>query len=284
MEDSVNIRWGHALGWPKKFLERDEDPMIARVLFVAHYDLHSLHVGLRHLEELEGERKERFLQLLEEHEVVLVTGSGIRIEEKSLAEMREQAEQRLESIASLKEDFPIALIHNGASEYHHFSDDPSLEEQMDRWAAALTPLAEGCHDLGLRTVIENHADYYVSDVVGLCKRVPHLGLFLDTGNCFVVGEKPLDAAREGAPYVQGGHFKDQRVRPVPRGSPMHFEVLSAGLGAGHVPLREIYAEIVKNGPRGVTIEMQIETFPLDPADPLPEYERSIAFVRSLEPK
>lgn len=281
MKRESRVRWGHALGWPPKFLERDPDELVARILFVAHYGLHSLHVGVDQLAGLKGEHRRRVLELLEEHRIALVAAPRIGFFKQDEAATRRRVEEILPVIASLKDVFGISLIHLGAGPVHRFMADPSLPEQMDRLASGIAPLARECHGLGLRTAIENHGDYYVSDLVGLCRRVPHLGLFLDTGNCFLCGEKPLEAARDGAPFLFGGHFKDQKVRPRPEAKPLHFEVANSGLGEGHVPLREIYEVIVRNAPAGPPIELQIETFPQPWDDPIPEWERSVAFIRSL---
>ncbi|MFW5789599.1 MAG: hypothetical protein ACOCW3_06650, partial [Spirochaetota bacterium] len=48
----------------------------------------------------------------------------------------------------------------------------------------------GLAEIGLPLAWENHRDYYVSDVVELCRRVPNMGLFLDTGNTYLIGERP----------------------------------------------------------------------------------------------
>jgi sugar phosphate isomerase/epimerase len=90
-----------------------------------------------------------------------------------------------------------------------------LKWKLKRLVFALAPLAQGCHELGLPFGIENHCDFYISDLVMVCQAVPHLGILLDTGNTFVIGEKPLPAFKEAAPYVISTHFKDHFVRPRP---------------------------------------------------------------------
>jgi sugar phosphate isomerase/epimerase len=269
------------LGWPPKFLEADSNELVARALFVARYDLHSLHVGLGQLTSLQGADRDRFLGLIDRHEIVLVVGPGIGFFTQEEAASLRQVEAVLPIIDSLKDDFRISLIHLGGGPVHRFMAEPPLEAQLDRLETCIRPLALGVHQMGLRSAIENHGDYYVSDLVGLCGRVPHLGLFLDTGNCYLCGERPLVAAREAAPLVFGGHFKDQKVRPRPDGRPLHFEVGNAGLGGGHVPLREIYAEILAHAPSDRPVELQIEAFPQPWDDPIPEWERTVAFIRSL---
>jgi sugar phosphate isomerase/epimerase len=153
---------------------------------------------------------------------------------------------------------------------------------MERLATVLPPLAEGCHRLGLPFGIENHGDYYCSDLVGLCEQVPHLGIFLDTGNTYLIGEAPLPAFRAAAPYVVGAHFKDHHVRPCPDARPLHFEVAPAVLGEGDVGLRECYEILLREAPRPHDLVMEMELIPPQGMPPLEAFERSLAFVRSLE--
>jgi sugar phosphate isomerase/epimerase len=143
-------------------------------------------------------------------------------------------------------------------------------------------LVEGCAALGLPLSIENHGDYYVSDIVALIERVPGLKIFLDTGNTYLIGEAPLPAFHAAAPYVVGGHFKDHHVRPCPDARPLHFEVAPSIIGDGDVPLRECYQILKAKTPNYDQIVMEIELIPPSDVDPIETLERSLAFVRSLE--
>ena len=163
--------------------------------------------------------------------------------------------------------------------YHRFMDSPSLEEQLDRLAERLTPLARGCHELGCPLGIENHGDYYCDDLVALCRRVPHLGIFLDTGNTYLIGEQPLPACRAAAPYTIGTHFKDHRVYPDHK--ELKFVIGGAPLGQGHVGLAEIYRLLVDLAPSPETLVMQWEMIPPQGMDPFECLEQSWEFVRGL---
>jgi hypothetical protein len=97
-----------------------------------------------------------------------------------------------------------------------------------------------------------------------------------------LGEKPLTAFYEAAPYTVGTHFKDQRVKPVPNASPLHFEVGNSDLGGGDVPLRECWEILRKYSPARDYLTMMFEMFPPPGMDVTTCLNNSIAFVKSLE--
>ena len=130
--------------------------------------------------------------------------------------------------------------------------------------------------------IENHGDFYCSDLVNLCRRVPHLHLFLDTGNPFLIGERPDLALAVAAPWTIGTHFKDHRVRPRLDARPLQFEIDGAALGEGDVPLREAYARLRRESPFADRLIMEIEMIVPAGESPSACWQRSLAFVRSLE--
>ncbi|MBD3244356.1 MAG: TIM barrel protein, partial [Chitinivibrionales bacterium] len=125
--------------------------------------------------------------------------------------------------------------------------------------------------------IENHGDYYCSDLVRLCKETPHLGIFFDTGNTYLVGEQSLPACREAAPYVIGTHFKDHIVYPDP--SELKFVITGAALGEGHVGLAEMYRILLDEAPGDLVL--QWEMVPPKTMDAYECLKRSWAFIKSL---
>ena len=65
--------------------------------------------------------------------------------------------------------------------------------------------------------IENHQDFTSADLIELCAQAGEaVGITLDTGNSFPVGEAALDFARTVAPRVLHVHLKDYRVQPTAR--------------------------------------------------------------------
>lgn len=280
--DLATMNWGHALGWPPAFLTSDPDPLVARLQFLAEHGLRSTGVNLADFEALDGARRDRLTQHLEAHGLAFTAHPPLAFFEREVPALLRDVDHWLRVIDREQKRLHLELLTICAGPVHRFLEEPSLEMQLERLQAVLTPFARGCHDLGLRVGIENHGDYYVSDLVELCHRTPHLGIFLDTGNCFLVGEKPLQAAIEAAPYLVGSHFKDQRVRPVTTNGLLHFEVKNAMPGTGHVPLQEIHEALRENAPPEAPLWMQIECFPENWKHPLPEFERALAFLRSLD--
>ena len=78
------------------------------------------------------------------------------------------------------------------------------------------PLAE---DYGIPVGIENHQDLCSWELLDLSERVgsPQLGVTMDVGNAFAVGEHPLDFAERILPILKHVHIKDYTVHPTPSG-------------------------------------------------------------------
>jgi len=89
---------------------------------------------------------------------------------------------------------------------------------------------------GLTIGIENHQDFTSHELIAFCHEAgPNVGIVLDTGNCFAVGEAPLDFARAVAPLVRHIHLKDYRVQFTDEG----VRLARCAIGDGAVPLKEI---------------------------------------------
>lgn len=256
---------------------------MAKLKFLQHYGLKTTGVGLAEWAGMPEDERGQAAEYLAEHDMALTLGvhADWHADKDDLKRRQEQLASWLERFAGAARA-PICTT-SGAG-IHRFCEDPPLAAQLDALAEGLAPLALVCEALQCPLAIENHGDYYVSDLVELCERTPGLGIFLDTGNTFLIGEKPLDAARVAAPHVRGTHFKDQRVRPMPTASPLHFEVANAAPGQGDVPLREIYTLLKSQSSRWSTMTMQIEMFPKDYGGPgaIQEFEQALEFIRSLE--
>jgi len=165
--------------------------------------------------------------------------------------------------------------------YHRFMREPSLQEQMDRVPSVIGPIAYACHEFGCPLGIENHGDYYASDLVELCRRTPFLGIFLDTGNTYLIGEPSLPAIRAAAPLTIGTHFKDHHVWPEKQTYPLRFEIGGAVLGEGDVGLREAYDILLAEAPNPASLVMMIEMVAPQPMLPGECLQKSLAFIRSL---
>ena len=78
------------------------------------------------------------------------------------------------------------------------------------------PLAE---DYGIPVGIENHQDLCSWELLELNERggSPQLGVTMDVGNAFAVGEHPHDFAERVLPILKHVHIKDYTVHPTPSG-------------------------------------------------------------------
>ncbi len=91
--------------------------------------------------------------------------------------------------------------------------------------------------------IENHQDFGSAELGDFCGEFgPAMGITLDTGNTFPVGEAPLDFVRRVAPFVRHVHFKDYRVQFTDEG----YRLIRCAIGDGAVPLKGMMAEIAKH--------------------------------------
>jgi 3-oxoisoapionate decarboxylase len=91
--------------------------------------------------------------------------------------------------------------------------------------------------------IENHQDFGSEELVDFCTEFGSaMGITLDTGNTFPVGEAPMDFVHRVAPLVRHVHFKDYRVQFTDEG----YRLVRCAIGDGAVPLKAMMAEIAKH--------------------------------------
>lgn len=278
------MRWGYALVWPPQFLTLDRHPLYAKLEWLQRYGLATTGITLHELEALGEAGRERLFGYLAERPVALtlVPHADFCAPDESVA--RREVERACEGVRRYARAVKAPICHTGVARLHRFVRSPSLSWQMERLAKVLPELAQACREAGAPLGIENHGDYYVSDLVGLCRAVRDLYIFLDTGNTFLIGEKPLPAVEEAAPYVVGGHWKDHKVGPVTSSGPLRFEIGPSVIGEGDVPLREAYAVLKARCPHFAELAMEIELIPpsFTGNDPVTALEKSLAFCRSLE--
>lgn len=144
-------------------------------------------------------------------------------------------------------------------ERHRFEQAYPLDRQLAELARRLRPVVQSLGQAGIVPVIENHGDYYVSDLVQLAEEVPGLRLLLDTGNCALIGER-LDMIPPAAyPLMAATHFKDHRLRPD-RGK-LSFHLTGATLGEGDVGLEAFYSRLLHYHPDPGGVRMMVEWVP-----------------------
>jgi 3-oxoisoapionate decarboxylase len=130
---------------------------------------------------------------------------------------------------------------------------PVLEGSRNAWGAKWFELQHTIHE-GLATyapmaeaegrclAIENHQDFGSDELVDFVTGYgPAMGITVDMGNTFPVGEAPMDFVRRVAPYVRHVHLKDYRVQFTDEG----YRLVRCAIGDGAVPLKAMLAEIGK---------------------------------------
>jgi 3-oxoisoapionate decarboxylase len=131
---------------------------------------------------------------------------------------------------------------------------PVLEGSRSAWGVKWFELQHGIRDClgkyaplaeaeGRVLAIENHQDFGSEELLDLCTEFGSaMGITLDTGNTFPVGEAPMDFVRRVAPLVRHVHFKDYRVQLTDEG----YRLIRCAIGDGAVPLQAMIAEISKH--------------------------------------
>lgn len=274
--------WGLMMGgWMGALLQDSEDRYRDELEFLASHDLHACQWSTRALLAMERGRREELAGLLVEHDVHAVLSFHFNFFAQDRGQVQQGIDEAIEAIETLPGMLRTPIVTTAAGTTHRFARQPSLAEQMDRLAEALRPIAEAGHRAGCPVGIENHGDYYCSDLVELCRRTPHLGIFLDTGNTYLIGEPPLPAAEVAAPYVIGTHFKDHYVRPNKQARPLHFELRGAVPGSGDVGLREVHRILRERSPAPDRLAMVFEIDPVEGMDQVEVLEKAVEFVRGL---
>jgi len=115
-----------------------------------------------------------------------------------------------------------------------------LQHAIREGLAKYAPMAEA---EGRKLAIENHQDFGSRELVDFCHEFgPAMGITLDTGNTFPVGEAPMDFVRHVAPLVQHVHFKDYQAQFTDEG----YRLVRCAIGDGAVPIKAMLSEIAKH--------------------------------------
>jgi len=273
--------WGYGFPWYGEFMTLDEDPLYARLKFLLKHELNAAQSSIRQVAEMDEAERDRLGRFLADNNLQIAPHVGFDYLAADDEEIERQAEQAAEALDACLPLMRGTISTTVAGVGHRFDRTMPLEEKLDRLSRAMAPLAAACAEAGAPLCVENHGDYYVSDLVDLCKRTPDLHIFLDTGNTCLIGEKPLPAFEEAAPYTLGAHFKDHRVRPRPEARPLHFEVSGSALGEGDVPLRECHELLLRHAPAPDRLVMFLEMICPEGMTPTECLGKSLAFIRSL---
>lgn len=272
--------WGYAGPWFGEFL-RGDDTLWGRLRWVVANGLRAIHVSFPEVRRMSDSEQKALAAFLAQHDLHLVPVVHFDFLDPNYDVVMRKTEDAIRAISEYYDLLRAPIVTTLVAKYHRFLRQPSLQEQLDRLPVVLAPLAYACNEFGCPLGIENHGDYYVSDLIELCTRTPFLNIFLDTGNTYLIGEPSLPAIRAAAPFTIGTHFKDHHVRPEKGAYPLRFEIAGAVLGEGDVGLREAYEILTTHAPNPSDLVMMIEMIPPRPMSPLECWEKSSAFVRSL---
>jgi sugar phosphate isomerase/epimerase len=275
--------WGYAGPWFGEFLQGD-DSVMARLRWLVEHGLQATHVGLGEVERMTDAERGELGAYLVEHDLRLVPVAHFDFLDPGADAVMRKTEETIRALGEYHALLRAPIVTTLVGKYHRFMRQPSLHEQLERLPSVIAPLAYACHEFGCPLGIENHGDYYATDLVELCRRTPFLGIFLDTGNTYLIGEPSLPAIRAAAPLTIGTHFKDHHVWPEKQTFPLRFEIGGAVLGEGDVGLREAYDILLEHAPRPESLVMLIEMIPQPPMGPEECLERTLAFVRGLPPR
>ena len=157
--------------------------------------------------------------------------------------------------------FDVAIVGIVVRGGNRFASSPTVDEQIDLISQRLPSLADRAAERGIRLALENHADYRAPEILAIIERAgrSNIGVRLDTGNPFTIGEEPVEAARLLAPYTITTHFKDMHVYPVGRVQGPHVpHQTGAPLGKGAVRLPEIIDLLATYAPHPDDLPLNIE--------------------------
>ncbi len=271
--------WGVACGgWMSGLMAGAPDRFKAEMEFVAEHGLHALEWGAGALMRLEPGRREDIARMLEDLDIYTALGVGFDYLSEDADAVKRGTETVQQQMETLPKMMRTRVCVTDLRRYHRFMRKPSLAEQLDGFSERMAPVADAAWRAGCPVGIHN-TSHYGADLAELCRRTPHLGVFFDTGNPFLVGEPPVLAAQAVAPYVVGTHFKDHYVQPVFK--PLSFGITGAVLGEGDAGLREIYDIVLKDTPEADKLLMIMEIDPVEGLTPLQGLAKSMEFVRNL---
>jgi sugar phosphate isomerase/epimerase len=106
--------------------------------------------------------------------------------------------------------------------------------------ATLRREAPRAADAGLTLAIEDHQDLGSEELVSIAEEAgANVGIVLDAGNPFSVGEDPVAFTRRAAGRIRHVHLKDYRAQFTSEG----YRLVRCAVGDGCVPFQEIAAAL-----------------------------------------
>jgi len=129
-------------------------------------------------------------------------------------------------------------------------------EMIDHARTVLRREAPRAAAAGLTVAIENHQDLTSGELLALSQEAgENVGITLDTGNPFSVGEDPIGFMKRAGHRIRHLHLKDYVAQFTPEG----YRLIRCATGDGCVPFAEIGAQF----PADATLTASIEIAALD---------------------
>jgi 3-oxoisoapionate decarboxylase len=126
---------------------------------------------------------------------------------------------------------------------------PQWPESVAHAKKTLTRDAPRAADAGVTIAIENHQDFGSEELVEMAETAgPNVGVVMDTGNPFAVGEDPVAFARRAAHRIRHVHLKDYRAQFTDEG----YRLVRCAIGDGAVPFADLAAVL----PAGLTASIE----------------------------
>jgi 3-oxoisoapionate decarboxylase len=159
--------------------------------------------------------------------------------------LTQQSDETLEEAIRCARGIGARIIRVGLS--------PVLEGSRARWGGRWPEMvaharetiireAPRANDAGLIVAIEDHQDFGSEELVAMSEEAgENVGIVLDTGNPFAVGEDPVAFARRAAHRVRHVHLKDYRAQFTGEG----YRLIRCAIGDGCVPLAEMADVLVE---------------------------------------
>jgi sugar phosphate isomerase/epimerase len=125
----------------------------------------------------------------------------------------------------------------------------------ERWPAiiaharrTLAAAAQAASRVGLPLAIENHQDLTSEELIAIADDLEGVGIVLDTGNPFAVGEDPLAFVARAGDRIRHVHLKDYVAQFTAQG----YRLVRCAIGDGCVPLAALAAVL----PDGITASIE----------------------------
>lgn len=276
--------WGLMVAWYPDYTKgRGGSGFEAKIGFLKEYGLKMFCASVEEISALAPGDKDRLFELLEKEDMsltpyfdanhlLLPAGEADRENDRLLAFF----EKHLKHLRS-------KTVNATCGRSHRYDRAMPFAEKVGRFSTLFRPLAAYCEAAGSPLALENHGDYYCAEIVEFVKATPGMHMIFDTANALHIGEKPLQAALDAAPYAIGTHFKDHGLVMVP--DPVkHYEVVGSALGDGDAELEACYRVLKENSPLGDRLNMYIELFKPDGMAAMECWERSMSFISGVRAK